>query len=169
LLRVQNEQVAALHMQVAAQQIAADRQAELLELQRQQLDDQRKATAGQAEVLELQATELRESLEERKREAERRHRAQAARVFIEEETHDRNPQGRPATDVDPPSVTVIVRITSDQPVYSAELRWHRGTAGYGEPNPEPIGTVMPGRGHHRGAGLPCRYQHGRERGRRHVH
>jgi hypothetical protein len=26
----------------------------------------------------------------------------------------------------------------------AELRWHRGSAGYGEPNPEPLGTILPG-------------------------
>jgi len=35
--------------------------------------------------------------------------------------------------------------TSDQPAYRVELRWHRGTAGYGEPNPEPVGTIMPGK------------------------
>ena len=34
--------------------------------------------------------------------------------------------------------------TSGQPVYDAELRWHRGSEGHGEPNPEPLGTLMPG-------------------------
>jgi hypothetical protein len=34
--------------------------------------------------------------------------------------------------------------TSDQPVYDTELYWRRGSAGYGTPNPEPIGTIMPG-------------------------
>jgi hypothetical protein len=37
-----------------------------------------------------------------------------------------------------------VKNSSDQPIYEAELRWHRGSAGYGEPNPEPLGTIMPG-------------------------
>lgn len=40
-------------------------QAEMLDLQRQQLADQQKANADQAEVLELQADDLRKSLEER--------------------------------------------------------------------------------------------------------
>ena len=43
----------------------------MLELQRKQLAKQEKTRWKQAEVLELQARELRESLEERKREAER--------------------------------------------------------------------------------------------------
>jgi len=34
--------------------------------------------------------------------------------------------------------------TSQQPIYDAELGWHLGIAGHGEPNPEPLGTIMPG-------------------------
>jgi hypothetical protein len=46
----------------------------------------------------------------------------------------------------PPEVTVAGKVvnTSDQPIYDAELRWHRGTAGHGEPNPELVGTILPG-------------------------
>jgi hypothetical protein len=55
-------------------------QAEMLNLQRHQLEDQREATAGQAGVLKLQAEDLRESLKERKRQAEAEYRAQAAMV-----------------------------------------------------------------------------------------
>ena len=55
-------------------------QAEMLELQRRQLAEQEKTTAKQVEVLELQAVDLRESLNERKQEAEDRRRAQAAQV-----------------------------------------------------------------------------------------
>jgi hypothetical protein len=35
---------------------------------------------------------------------------------------------------------------SGQPIYEAELRWHYGSASHGEPNPEPLGTIMPGEG-----------------------
>jgi hypothetical protein len=37
-----------------------------------------------------------------------------------------------------------VRNASDLPIYEAELGWHLGTAGHGEPNPDPIGTILPG-------------------------
>lgn len=33
--------------------------------------------------------------------------------------------------------------SSGEPAYDAELRWHLGTAPHGDPNPEPIGTLMP--------------------------
>src|SRR5712692_9860969 len=102
--RRQSQEVAAIERQVTDQQELTKQQAELLkvqsgqlELQRQQLDDQRQANARQAEVLELQVSELRESLAERKREAELRHRDQAARVFISETRHDRTKRGEPAT------------------------------------------------------------------------
>jgi hypothetical protein len=51
-----------------------------LELQRQQTEDQRQANARQAEVLGLQAAELRESLEQRQRDAYEQRQSQAARV-----------------------------------------------------------------------------------------
>jgi hypothetical protein len=55
-------------------------QAGMLRVQGEQLELQRKTSANQAEVLELQAKELRESLEERQREADERRRGQASKV-----------------------------------------------------------------------------------------
>jgi hypothetical protein len=111
---------------------------------RAQLDDQRKASAAQAEVFELQAAELRDSLEERKREAERRYRAQASAVFVAQQFLQEGTLLPGASNgVAGPAVTAYVRNTSGQPVYDAELYWRRGSAGWGEPNPEPLGTVMP--------------------------
>jgi hypothetical protein len=85
--REQSREVAAIEQQVKDEQEVTRQQAELLKvqsgqlgLQRQQLEDQRAAGARQAEVLDLQAAELRESLEERKRDAGERKRAQAAQV-----------------------------------------------------------------------------------------
>jgi hypothetical protein len=92
--RKQAQEVRAIEQQVKDQEELTRQQAELLkiqsgqlELQREQLGDQRsaiedqvRANARQAEVLELQATELRESLAERKREAEDQRRSQAVRV-----------------------------------------------------------------------------------------
>lgn len=85
--REQSKEVAAIERQVSDGQELARQQAALLEVQagqlevlRAQLEDQRKASAAQAEVLELQGADLRESLEERKREAEDRRQAQAAQV-----------------------------------------------------------------------------------------
>lgn len=66
--------------EVATLQGQARDQSEQLGLQRTQLDEQRKINEKQTSVLELQAQELRESLDERKREAEQRHQGQAARV-----------------------------------------------------------------------------------------
>jgi hypothetical protein len=121
-----------------------------LDAQRQQLADQQALSKHQAGVLELQAQELTESLAERKRDAEQRHRLQASRVFI---TETRDP-GRAAIR-DPsvitgyaigPTVTALVQNSSDQPVYDVELRWHRGTAGWGDPDTEPLGVIVPGTG-----------------------
>lgn len=112
-------------------------------MQRQQLEDQRAASARQAEVLDLQAAELRESLEERKREAEQRQRAQASMVFLAQDSFRGRKGGRdwaPAA----PSAEMTVVNSSGQPVYDAELYWHRGSAGWGEPNPEALGMIMPG-------------------------
>jgi len=106
------------------------------------LDDQRQANARQAEVLELQTAELRESLKERAREVDRRRKAQAAQVFITEEHVPARHAGR--TQPAPPKVNATVVNSSDQPIYETELRRHRGSAGHGDPNPEPLGTIMPG-------------------------
>jgi hypothetical protein len=117
--REQSREVAAIEQQVKDEQEVTRQQADLLkvqsgqlELQQQQLEDQRQANTRQAEVLELQAAELRESLEERKREAEDRQRSQAAEVtaWFARQTDPlrnmsvwgaiiRNASGLPVTDV----------------------------------------------------------------------
>lgn len=124
--RKQAREVAAIERQVSDEQELTRQQAELLKVQtgqlevlRAQLEDQRKASATQAEVLELQAAELRESLEDRKREAEERRRAQASPVFVTQEVDEV---------WDTPTVLAIAVKTSSQAVYRAELAWHRGTA-----------------------------------------
>jgi hypothetical protein len=142
--------VQAIERQVSDGQELARQQAELLkiqsgqlELQREQLEDQRKASMKQADVLDLQAAELRESLEERKREAERRRRAQAGLVFLDQKVF----QGRTAHEAfgaKPPDAEVAVVNGSDQPIYEVELRWHRGSASWGEPNPMLLGVILPG-------------------------
>ncbi len=168
----QSQEVRAIERQVQDGQELAKQQAELLkvqagqlELQRQQLDDQREANARQAKVLELQASELRESLDERKQEAEQRRSAQAARVFVKQANGvfvpDDPSEISEALAEDEDAWTDITRAeaeaeggwnvaeltvvnTSDQPVYDTQLRWHRGSASHGWPNPEPLGTIMPG-------------------------
>jgi len=67
-------------------------QAEMLRIQAEQFAEQRKINERQTEVLALQAADLRESLEERKRDALERRRAQASQVFIFIETVS-SPQG----------------------------------------------------------------------------
>jgi len=153
--RKQSEEVRAIERQVKDQEELTRQQADLLrvqsgqlDLQRHQLDDQRQANARQAEVLELQAAELRESLAERKRETEQRHRSQASRVFIREEGSGSDPRvsqaQRAMGAIAGPLVTAHVKNRSDQPIYDAEICWHRGSAEHSEPNPEPLGTIMPG-------------------------
>jgi hypothetical protein len=126
-------------------------QASMLKVQSERLDEQRKVNAEQVKVLALQAEELRESVgAERKRAAEVRRRAQATRVSLKEMPFETVP-GDGSTGyhaalgtVSSPAVRVDVKNSSDQPIYGAELRWHRGSEGYGEPNPQPLGTLMPG-------------------------
>jgi hypothetical protein len=139
----QSQEVAAIEQQVKDGQELAGQQAEVLKIQSGQLDlqnrlldDQSKANARQAEFLQLQMADLAQSLEERRREAEHRYRAQASRVFIKQDINVR--LGHSSL------VTARVQNTSDQPAYDAELLWRRGSANYGEPNPEPLGTIMPG-------------------------
>jgi hypothetical protein len=115
-------------------------QAKMLKVQSDQLGEDRTVNAEQIRVLKLQAEELRESLDERKREAEDRRRAQASRVFIWEERG----MNRPANVPPFPGVTAHVVNSSDQPVYDAELVWRRGADLYGSPNPQPLPTIMPG-------------------------
>ena len=112
--------------------------------QSQQLEDQRKINAEQTKVLDLQASELRESLAERKREAERRKIAQASQVFIWTETTDepvieglQRPIGRRM------AIIAHLKNTSQQPVYDLAIVWRKRTDPWGEP--DMIGLVlMPG-------------------------
>jgi hypothetical protein len=157
--REQSREVAAIEQQVKDGQEVTRQQAELLklqseqlELQRRQLEDQQATNAEQAKVLRLQAVELQESLDERKRQAEREHSYQARLVFLTEEPFGGRSSGQTAGGIRgigtrSPSVTATAHNTSDQPVYDAEFRWHLGSAGHGEPNPEPIGTLLPGAAH----------------------
>jgi len=124
--------------------------------QSDQLADQKKVNAKQTEVLDLQVTELRESLAERKREAEQRHRAQASRVFITNERHPTVPAGYSEPENAEPFVTATVHNTSDQPIYDAELHWYLGVVGHGDPDPEPLGTVLPGDDASRTRAFPAR-------------
>jgi hypothetical protein len=133
----------------------------MLSIQFEQLDQQRKLNEKQTVVLELQANELKESREEREREAEQRKKAQAAKVFVKQansvyipddlseisETFDETDAWTDITKAEAEGGWQVAEITvvntSDQPVYDPKLRWHRGSTGHGFPNPEPIETIMP--------------------------
>ena len=140
--------------------------------QSEQLEDQRKINAEQTRVLALQAEELGESLKERKREAEQRRRAQAARVFISLATGVWfKPLGRQADlseieedllsetpDIDASDeLTSDEDFTSDEPggviaavtVVNTSDQPVYGTLLYWRPSPrwpnfDPLGTIMPG-------------------------
>ena len=117
-------------------------QAEMLKVQSQQLEEQRKINERQIEVLELQAAELRESLEERKREAQLRRSAQADQVFISQQ----NTVGVDTDEYDEPQrhrATVTVVNTSNRPIYEAGLRWPPGSTWDFPGFLEPLGTIMP--------------------------
>lgn len=129
-------------------------QGEMLKIQSGQLEEQRKINTEQMTVLGLQAEELRKSLEEREREAEQRHRAQASRVFIWQQYRE----GNPALYDDPPDyvkhlgplpngesrslMVAHVRNASDQPVYDLRVRWTLSTAFHSEM--ERLTPLMPG-------------------------
>ncbi len=126
--REQSREVAAIEQQVKDEQEVTRQQVELLKIQdgqlrvlRDQLEDQRKASTAQAKVLELQAAELGESLEERKRQAESRQRAQAVRVTAWF-----------ALDPDPlrtvnvgPQWKALVRNASTDPVFDVRVFFHQ--------------------------------------------
>jgi hypothetical protein len=150
----QREEVRTLQKEAKDQETLIGQQGELLkvqtgqlDVQRQRLDDQRTINVKQAEVAALQAQELRESLDERKHEADALRRAQASRVFIHEEWLDADPRIDPASRVvraqqPQPVVTAHVMNTSEQPIYNVTVSWHLGT----EPNGRhPLMPVMPGK------------------------
>jgi hypothetical protein len=134
-------------------------QAATVTILRDQLGDQQGLSKKQGPVLDRQLEELQKSLEERKQAAAELRRAQASRVFMWEERNGRSPHPRTAgfgaiaeaeerrnRSVPEPTVTVTAHVknSSDQPIYDAEFAWYCGTALYGSPNPQPLGTIMPG-------------------------
>ena len=118
-------------------------QASMLEIQSEQLAEQRKVNAEQIRVLELQAAEIRESLDGHRREAEQRRSAQAARVFMSQEL---GVCFRQEDDDEPESISASVTVvnTSDRPIYDTVLHWLRGSVHYDDFLGEPLGTITPG-------------------------
>ena len=154
--RKQSREVRTLQLEAEHQQELIRQQGELLTLQsgrldvqRQQLADQQEINSQQGDVLKLQAKDLEESLAERQRDREQRRQAQAARVFISQDV--RPPDSRDAYlqaltkrgQVPLPLVAATVHNRSDQPIYAVEVIWRRGSAPWGEPNPEPLPVIMP--------------------------
>jgi len=119
----------------------------------EQLREQQKLNCKQIEVIDLQVQELHAVLAEHTRQAEGRRRLQASKVFFWEEHLASDPllQSGMQQNLLPGEayigVFVVAHVvnSSDQPVYDAELRWHRGSTSWGEPNPEPLPTIMPGK------------------------
>ena len=113
-------------------------QAEMLKLQSEQLEEQRKINAEQTRVLALQAEELRESFAERKREALERRNAQGAQThLVLKAIHENGALGGPVIEA-----TLVNAAERQQPAYDAKLYWHLGPDSYGTPNPEPLGTIL---------------------------
>lgn len=117
--RAQAAQVATLKEQAGDQEKLIDQQGELLqiqsrqlEVQQLQLDDQRALNAEQAGLMELQAQELRESLDDRKREAAERRRAQARLIAAV-----LGPEEQPEAPGSPYRTAVDLTNGSPEPVY----------------------------------------------------
>jgi hypothetical protein len=113
---------------------AAEREAETrLQAEERQAAERRRAEQRQAEVERRQAVILA--------------RAQAEKVFLEEDRLDHNPavtQAQHASGAaSGPVITARVRNDSDQPVYDLVLSWHKGSAPWGEF--ERRATLMPGK------------------------
>lgn len=128
-------------------------QASMLEVQSEQLAEQRKVNEKQIEVLGLQGNELRKAAADRLRAAEELKHAQASRVYIETEIgpDPRISQAqRAAGAAAPETVTAHVKNDSDQPIYYAELIWDDDSLGYNEmlvwPGAERLAKVIPAGG-----------------------
>ncbi len=111
-------------------------------------DDQRNTNEKLAAAAELQAEETRQSLAERQAEQKRQHRAQAEQVYITLERTPGTSGGQPGDVVvgriaRPPEIAATVRNYSQQIIRDVQLRWHKGSASHGEPNPEPLGELIP--------------------------
>ncbi len=116
-------------------------QARMLKMQSDQLDEQREVNAEQTKVFELQKDELSASLKEREREADERRRAQASHVFISAEPY--RPEAEPIS-----VISVIVRNTSQQPIYYLRLLWPNETGEWFDiGDPVDASVLMPGEQH----------------------
>jgi hypothetical protein len=92
-------------------------QGQMLNLQRAELDEQRKINAEQTRVLGLQAKELGESLAERKR-------AQVSHVFMWTEGESTDPHATPSESASD-TLRAHIKNTSKQPIYSVHIDWNR--------------------------------------------
>jgi hypothetical protein len=129
--RKQSQEVRAIERQVHDQEELTRQQAELLkvqsgqlELQRQQMDNQRQANARQAEVLSLQAIELRESLEQRQRDADERRRGQAANVTAWFHQATETAQSTRSAPPTPAPWGARIRNASDLPIFDVRTFFH---------------------------------------------
>jgi hypothetical protein len=94
-------------------------------------------------VLGLQADELRESVEQRKREAGERRRAQAAMIFLNRRPGAGRPiEFGPVAKKSPPVDLVTVVNSSSRPFYDAVLHW-TATSLQDSPGSHRFGTIMP--------------------------
>jgi hypothetical protein len=128
--------------------MAFRKQSAELKILQTQVDDQRTTNKKLAAAAELQAEELSQSLAERTRERERQHRAQAEKIYVR---LAKSPGTSAAPDnsvvqgrmTRPPVITATVHNYSQQIIRDVQLRWHTGVASFGEPNPEPLGELIP--------------------------
>jgi hypothetical protein len=108
----------------------------------------RNAFREQSKEVGLLQLQVKDQQDARQREAEERHRAQAAQVYITREVF----AGRRAHAGDEPikgigakaaSVTAIVHNVSDQPVYDLRVHWMAGDAGVQAGLEDQLGTLGP--------------------------
>lgn len=149
-LQKQSAGLKALGDQVSDQKDLTAKQAQLLtiqsnqvRLQQLQLDEQRKAAAKEAIVLSLQTDELKESLGQRRREAEERRRAQAAMIFLNQVPAPKPIEfGTKGGNAAAPKDLVTVVNSSGLPIYDAEAHWPAMSA-QDNPGSHLFGTIMP--------------------------
>jgi hypothetical protein len=128
---------------------AFDKQSAELTTLKEHADDERETNKKLAAAAELQAKELEQSLADRQADRERQHRAQAEQVYITiERTPGHRGSGPGEEDIIMiarlPAITSCVHNYSQQIIRDVQLQWHKGSASHGEPNPEPLGELIPG-------------------------
>jgi hypothetical protein len=113
-------------------------QNEQLRLQREQFADQQVANSRQADVLQLQAEELRASLAKLQRETQEQRSAQARRILVTEglALYPRHDQVQGAVSGETRSEAVVIDVinTSDMPIYELTISWHKGSALWTDPD-----------------------------------